>query len=747
MSTDNGSGNKWRYHKVPTFADAEDAMIAGMSGKQLVGIVLALVTGYGVFLILGALPMMPRLMICALVATVVAGMIAIRPGGRSLFMYLMDWVFLYLGPRYYGDQIGKLVSGAAIDDNDRRRGKGGIQMVVRVPLPGRSFWVNVFFRVPFKRARGRVQIGAVVLAACLGFALSGTIACSSDIARAQVPQEYAGKRVYVQAVVANLEQNINTGGQSVSVELKAAAPLRWAGPRVNETLQSVYELNANRTRVSPGWTRVGGTREVESIEALQTGEEFGFEHIFLGDLHELRPYCDVSTGVDGYYINPDLAPPKRTRRIHSKDCRIRPPKYDGPDWLSVDEALSKPTLTVNWEDRKQNQGARSIGRSMLPFPGPSMEKISFELTDTGGAELLNIDRLCKVNDTNVVSMGVQSAQPDTPTSVSDYFDGQGGRRIAGEVKTCPLEISASKIARVVLPETIVFAAGNSDFEIKVRPLVETFRPEDVVNSAKLTIFDSAGAAIYSKAVPKAGDGDFDPLKPDTVKFNIAPPYYEYKVFSTDLDTAVIQIQIDIEHAVTVVRPVYQPIAFYPEKMVSHITSCGCSKSGGSCNNGGSCSCSSRSSSAWFTYWEDHHRVDAMDREYLPDDPSGEVTLVFSQTLLFEPLAVTFDQPYTDFIYVEPTPEPGEVRENPYVGDGERIGLWDGEPLLCGPGVAEDDEGRFTGWLWVAPGVSSEGLAYGGCRRAYACKLDIPVAEEPFGPGGTPTEEDYECINR
>ncbi len=747
MSTDNSDSNSWRYHKVPTFADVEDAVIGGLSGKQLVGIVIALVSGFGVFQILGALPMMPRLLACAVVASIIAGLIAIRPGGRSLFMYLLDWVLLYLGPRYYGDRVTSLVSSKAIDDVDRKRGKGGVEMVVRMPLPGRSFWMNIFFRVPFKRARSKVQIGALALAGCVGMALSTMTACSSDVVRAQVPEEYAGKRVYLQSIVANLGNDINMGGQSVSVQLKAAAPLKWAGPRVNETLQSVYELDANRTRVSPGWRRVGSVGEIEPVVALETGVEFSFEDIYIGDRLDLRPYCDVSTGLDGHYINPDLSPPLRSRRVRSKDCRIRPPGVLGSERLSVDDALSKPALSINWEDRKQNQGALSIIRSMLPFPGPSLEKISVEDIDSGGAELLNIDALCKMNDTNVISLGVQSDRPAAPPT-PDYFDGQSGRRIAGEVRTCPLASTAFRVARVVLPETIVFAAGNSDYEISVRPAVDTFRAEDVVNYATLTVFDGAGGAIYSKPVPKAGDAEYDPLKPDTVKFNIAPPAYEPKKFSTDLDTAIIQIQIELEHVVTVIRPVYQPIAFYPERRESHITSCGCSRSGGSCSSGRcSCSCSSRSSSAWFTYWEDHYRVDELDREFSPDDPAAEVLLLFRQTLLFEPMAVTFERPYRDFVYLEPTPEPGEVREKPYFSLGDRLGLWDSDPLICGPGVAQDDEGRWTGWLWVEPGVNSQGESYGGCRRAYGCKLDIPAVEEPFGPGGTPTEEDYECINR
>lgn len=748
MSTQNSDSNSWRYHKVPTLADVEDAVIGGLSGKQLVGIVIALVSGFGVFQILGALPMMPRLLACAAVSSIVAGLIAIRPGGRSLFMYLLDWVLLYLGPRYYGDRVTSLVSSVALDDADRRRGKGGVEIVARMPLPGRSYWVNVFMRVPFKRSRSKVQIGAVLLAGCVGMVLSTVTACSSDLARAQVPEEYAGKRVYLQSLVANLSNDISTGGQAVSVQLKAAAPLKWAGPRVNETLQSVYELDANRTRVSPGWRRAGSAGEIEPVVALETGDEFSFEDIYVGDRLDLRPYCDVSTGVDGHYINPDLSPPLRSRRVHSKDCRIRPPGERGNDRLSVDEALSKPALSINWEDRRQNQGALSIIRGMLPFPGPSLQGISVEVVDSGGAELLNIDALCKMNDTNVISLGVQSERPASPPT-PDYFDGQGGRRIAGEVRTCPLASSAFRKARVILPETTVFAAGNSAHEIKVRPAVDTFRAEDIVNHATLTVFDGAGAAIFSKRVPKAGDAEYDPVKPDTVKFNIAPSVYESKIFSTDPDTAIIQIQIELEHVVTVIRPVYQPIAFYPERRVSHITSCGCSKSGGSCNASGncSCSCSSRSSSAWFTYWEDHYRVDEMDREFLPSDPAAEVLLLFRQTLLFEPMTVTFEQPYQEFVYVQPTPEPGEVREKPYFSLGDRLGLWDSEPLVCGAGVEQDDEGRWTGWLWVEPGVNSRGESYGGCRRAYGCKLDIPAVEEPFGSDGTPTEEDYECINQ
>ena len=746
MSTEE-QRNAWRQHKVPTFADVEDTYVAGLTAKQLLGIVIAVLVGYGMFMILGALSLVVRIVGGAVIAVIVAGLIAIRPRGQSLFMFLLDWISLYAGPKYYGDRVTSLVASVGVDERERGRGRGGVQLIVRIPLINKSFWFNIFVRLPFKRNRSRVQLGGMVLAVCA--TASVLVGCSLDIARAQVPEEYAGKRIYVQSVVVDLTQNINTGGRSASLILKSAAPLKWAGPRVNETLQSVYELNSNRTRVSAAWRNAGAPAEIEQIMSLESGDEFVFDQIYLGDRLGLRPFCEVSTGVDGYYINPDMTPPYVARRVRSKDCRIRPPGTTSDEALRVDEALSKPHLTINWEDRKRNQGSLSVGRSLLPYPGPSLENVEIETMDTGGGELLNINDLCKLNDNNVLSLGIQSERPATPAS-PDYFDGRGGRRIAGVIRTCPLAPSAYRFAKVILPPIAVFAGGNSDYEIMVRPAIDTFRPEDVLNRANLIILDGDGNTVLSKSVPQVGDSEFDPLNPDTVKFNISPPFYEDKVFSTDLDSTIIQIQLEIEHIVKVIRPPHQPIQFFAEKNVSHIVSCGCSRSGGgSCTPGGncSCSCSSTSSRAWITYWEDHYRVDHLDREYLPTEPSAEMVLVFKQTLLFEPMSMTFDKPYTEFVYIEPTPVPGEVREGDYIEEGYTIGLWDSEPLVCEPGVDMDDLGRWTGWLWVAPATNSNGEAYGGCRRAYACKLDIPPVEEPFGPGGTPTEEDYDCVNK
>ena len=494
---------------------------------------------------------------------------------------------------------------------------------------------------------------------------------------------------------------------------------------------------------------------IRTVQALTTGQEFVFENVYLGDsgtqvgTDDIRPYCDIAMG-EGQYIH-QSSPPRISYRAHSKDCRIRAQggNVDLFEGLAARDAISKPVLSVNWQDRKRNQGALTIGVGMLPYPGQAVISVTpVERIADGEAILLDRHEICNGRLIKIVSLGIQGERPANP-GTDDYFEGESGQRIAGVVKTCPL-VALTNV-EVILPEMAVFAAGESDYEIKVRPVVSTLEPLNIVNRATLFVLDKEGTAeLVELNVPKPGEAGFDPLNPNTVKFNIAPPALEDKRNSTDPDSAIIQLRVDLEHRVTVKRPVYQPIEQFDEHGVQHIYTCGCSKSGGTCSPGGgscSCSCSSNHTRRYFKYWDPHYRVDAEDREYLPDSDDSNVELVFEQSFLFEKMLVTFDRPYEELVYVDPTPEPGEVREPDYYEEGRVVGLWDGEPLHCGPGVAQDTEGRWTGWLWVETGTNSNGEAYGGCRRAFACKLKIPEQEEPFGPGGMPTEEDYECINK
>lgn len=743
MSTDYDK-DAWRQHRVPTFIDLEDTVFGGLSWPQIVGVVISALTGFGVYMVLGAAPALVRFMTAGIVGLVLCGMIGIRPGGRSLYILMWEWISFKLGPRYFGDEVQRLVSRGVMAEADRRRGKGGVQVRLRLTLIGRTLWINFFLRIPLKQKRSQISIGGLVAFVLAASVITG---CSPEKAAAQVPEEYAGKRVYLQSVVTRLDYNISTGGRSATLAVKAAAALAAAAVRVNENILSVYELNANRTRVLAATDKTTASA-IDPVSALETGEEFSFGRIYLADEHDTRPFCDIYLGPDGFYLNPDIANPNYRFRYHSKDCRIRPSGQTGGDALSPEDTISKPFISVNWIDRKQNQGALSIEKSMLPYPDPHIEEITLETVDVNGGEILNINEMCNMSDVRVISLGIQSERPASPP-MPDYFDGHSGQRIAGEIRTCPLE-PAYRIARVILPDMPVFAAGVTGYEIRLRPYAETVNPEDVVSSAVVRVLDGNGAVRFEGPVLRNGDAGYDPVRPNVVKFNIAPPYIEPKTYSTDLDSITLQFEVEVEHVVKAIRPVHQPIQYFAEHGVRHIWQCQCSCSGGGCSStcrSRSCSPSENPRRMYYKYWDPHFRVDEADREYLPTDPTAEFAMVFKQTMLFERMKFTFDRPFEEFTYVTPTPEPGELREREYYSDGDTIGLWDGEPLICSNGVAQDAEGRWTGWKWVEPGVNSLGEAYGGCRRAYGCKLHIPAVEEPFGPGGSPAEEDYECVKQ
>lgn len=747
MTTERDNRDAWRTHEVPTFTQAEDTWLFGLTAKQLLGVVLAVVLGYVVFQFapLWFLPSVVRIGVGAVIGVLVAGFVAVRPGGRTMFGLISEFLSFRFGARYHVSEVRDLVRRRPMEQFRRRRRRRRTHLRVPLPLPGRTVWLEI--RLPFSLGgRGRSTVGMLMLI-CAGGLLAG---CGSDRAQAQVADDYRGRRVYLQSVVVKLSGSVNEGAQAATIRLRAAAPLKEAGPRVYETLQSVTELESHGTRVLPAWTRVGAAGPIQPVEALTAGQEFAFENVFLGDsgtqagTEDIRPYCDIAMG-EGQYIQRGSAP-RISYRAHSKDCRIRAQGRvaDNVEGLTTRDAISKPVLSVNWQDRRRNQGALSIGEGMLPYPKQRVLSVTpvDDLTD-GDAVLLDRHEVCNGNKVQILSLGIQSERPDYPGD--DYFDGASGQRIAGVVRTCPL-VAPSNV-EVILEEMTVFAQGDANFEIRVRPVVSTLVPQDIVNSATLVVMDGDGNEGPRFEVTKPGEDGFDPLMPDTVKFNVAPPALEDKRNSTDPDSAIIQLRLDFEHRITVKRPVYQPVDHYNRRVERHINSCSCSCSRrGGCPGGCSCSRNSSRSYADYEYWPEHYRVESDDRQYLPDSEESNVVLVFEQSFLFEKMLVTFDRPYKELVYVDPTPEPGEVREPDYYEEGRVIGLWDGEPLQCGPGVAQDDEGRWTGWLWVEPGTNSKGEAYGGCRRAFACKLKIPEQEEPFGPDGTPTEEDYACVN-
>ena len=276
---------------------------------------------------------------------------------------------------------------------------------------------------------------------------------------------------------------------------------------------------------------------------------------------------------------------------------------------------------------------------------------------------LNPSELCDARKFKVMKLGIQSATPGDPGE-DDFFEGGGGRRVAGVIKVCPLEDN-TRMASVGLAELVVFAQGNSDYEISIRPIVTTLEPENIVNRAALYFIYGDGTELGPFNVPLSTDSDYDEHNANTVKFNVGAPAtkYETKVIGTELDSLRFSLRVEVDHVVTVKRPVYQPIDFYAQLLVTHITYCGCSKSGGSCSEGGtcSCSCSTNRGYAEFEYYPDHYRVESESREYSPNTEASDVMHHFRQVFHFESTVAAFDKAYTDLIYVEPTPRPGEHR--------------------------------------------------------------------------------------
>ena len=601
--------------------------------------------------------------------------------------------------------------------------------------------------------RGFSALGGILLVVTVALSYG----CGFGKVNAQIVDRHQGQRVYLQSIVVDLASSRDEGGHAATVRLRSAAPLRYSQPRVSESIRSAAELRAQTTGTRPAvrFAVSGGpgtpqTAEISNISGIRTGEEFSYEDVYLWDYQQLRPFCEVELengqsikreGIDANFF-----------RQHSNKCRMISPvdfALRSGSGISEEHSVTKPQISIRWEDIRRNTGSLVIEDSMLPYPGPSMHRLDQVLVNTT-AELLNAEELCDPRRVEVLSLGVQSTRPDDPGD-EDFFDGLGGQRVAGAVKVCSLE-DPSRMATIGLPEMAVFAEGNTDFEIVVRPMVRTLLPENILNRATLVVLDREDAEVERFDVPLMGDTDFDPDNPNSVRFNVGTGKlpYEEKIYATDRDSVRYQLRLEVEHIITVKRPVYQPVDYYAQLLVTHITYCGCSKSGGSCNNGTcSCSCSSNRGYAEFEYYPDHYRVDETARQYEPTDPSSDVTYTFSQTFFFEPLLATFDKPYEELIYVEPTPRPGRSDPPDYYPEGQVIGrigtFQSGTEIVCGPGV-ETVAGEPTSWTWIPPGVNSKDEEYGGCRPNFVCRLDVPPQEEIFGPGGLPTEEDYECLD-
>ena len=797
MTTPQQDDNAWRRHEVPTYTEAQDTWLFGLSFRQLIAIAIGGGIGYGAYTILFFLDFWFRLGVGVAVLILSAAFVALKPGGRSLFSVLFELLSFQFRTKHYTDLTRHVVTTAPLDQyRPQRRRK---QLNVPIPTPSNTIYIRLSLPIGGRRDSAESIVVGVVVSA---LAVAG-MACSVE---AQSIDNYLGKRVYLESVVVKYYdgrgQNSN---HDATVRMKSAAPLRWAQPRLLESLQSVTEKKAHGSTIKPA-RRFGPNDNIPPVFGIAQEDSFVFESVSLRDRQE-RPYCDIPL-TNGQLVYRDGEESQYFRQ-HTPKCRLIQTKdlLDlvlagtlSDEGIPAQFSISRPTLAIQWEDIKRNKGSVRLNDAVMPYPEPSLFNLKQDLGEPAMGELLNPEELCDPREIKVLSLGIQTARPDDP-GVEDYFEGRSGRQIAGEVLLCRLE-DPMRVAHIGLMELPIFAPGNTEFEIKARAIMSTLDPEKIVNTATVRVLDPEdGDAVIGPdfIVPKMADADYDAAKPNVVKFIVPPGVMLDKANDDELDHFRIQVQIELEHVIKVKRPIEQNIELWGEYDESLIFSCpaaSCGCSGGGCRS----NCTSRSCNRSFSQLPpvmrnyvshyDHYRVkvengrspssspgwtnagapyselkpDQTDRkydyrffgdgspmnaDYIANEDS-DIELTFIQTFLFEPIEVAFDRSFTGpMVYASPTPRAGRQDEPDYFADGASLGhiggFLGGEELICGSGVGTTSDGDPTGWVWVEPATNSNGEAYGGCRRDYVCKLRVPPQEEIFGADGLPTEEDYLCL--
>jgi hypothetical protein len=87
-------------HQTPTHADTEDRYLFGLTGRQFLIAVLALILAYGAWDGLGpGWPFAPRAALAVAVAVIGLALAFLRPGGRSLGEYFFVRLRAAIMPR------------------------------------------------------------------------------------------------------------------------------------------------------------------------------------------------------------------------------------------------------------------------------------------------------------------------------------------------------------------------------------------------------------------------------------------------------------------------------------------------------------------------------------------------------------------------------------------------------------------------------------------------------------------------
>ena len=244
------------------------------------------------------------------------------------------------------------------------------------------------------RALATVSVVSILMGLLMSYG------CKLDKVNAQAFDNYLGRRVYLQSIVVDLASPRDEGGYAATIRVRSAAPLRSAGPRVSESIQSVTERKAHGTSTKPAVRYASGgppgspdTAPIAPTRGIHAGQEVVFESVYLWDYQQLRPFCDVEL-ENGQYVYREMTEAYFFRQ-HSNRCRMASviDVAFATDGIGDEFSITKPDISINWEDIRRNKGAMAIKGAMLPFPGPSLFKLEQKL-ENGGAELLNAAEIC-----------------------------------------------------------------------------------------------------------------------------------------------------------------------------------------------------------------------------------------------------------------------------------------------------------------------------------------------------------------
>ena len=282
----------WRTHEVPTYTQAEDSWILGLSLKQLLGIIVVGGFGYGIFQFAGLefLPFLARIAVVGVFCAVGVLSVVIRPDGRSLFMILSEIVRYFIEKKEYGEPLMDLVSSESAEEVMARELEEAVESG-EVAMVERGFFerlredgLGAAFRGDdygeYKSWEGEGRGGddvsravAVALVVGLGSLLTLSVACGGSVS-AQSGWEgiryYPGERVFLQSIVIDRSKAtgdepiyeydpsgvLRAGTSMVSeyayVRLKVAAPLREIRPSVNTSVHTIDRYASEQARSGSG---------------------------------------------------------------------------------------------------------------------------------------------------------------------------------------------------------------------------------------------------------------------------------------------------------------------------------------------------------------------------------------------------------------------------------------------------------------------------------------------------------------